>query len=140
MRTQLENICRRYQLDALYVFGSRAEQTARSVRTGAPFDGGGPSDLDIGVLPQARHRLDAWQRVTLTSELEEAFGGGTRVDLAVLPEASPYLALDIVKGELLCVLDKDQEAEYELFVLRRAGDLAPFERERRRLVLEPPRA
>ena len=140
MRTQLENICRRYQIDALYVFGSRTEQAARSVRTGAPFDGGGPSDLDVGVLPREGHRLDVEQRVTLAGELEEVFGGGTQVDLVVLPEASPYLALDIVKGELLCVLDTDQEAEYELFVLRRAGDLAPLERERRRLVLEPPRA
>ena len=138
MRTQLESICRRYRIDALYVFGSRAEQLARSVRTGAPFDGGGPSDLDIGVLPQEGHRLDVEQRVTLAIELEDVFGG-PQVDLIVLPEASPYLALDVVKGELLCVLDKDQEAEYELFVLRRAGDLEPFERERRRLLLEPTR-
>ena len=139
MRTQLESICRRYQLDALYAFGSRAEQVARSVRTGAPFDGSGRSDLDIGVLPQEGHRLDVQQRVRVAIELEEVFGGRTQVDLIVLPEASPYLALDVVKGELLCVLDKDQEAEYELFVLRRAADLAPFERERRRVLLEPAR-
>ena len=139
MRAQLESICRRYQLDALYVFGSRAERVARSVRTGAPFDVSGPSDLDIGVLPQQNHRLDVQRRVRLAIELEEVFGG-PQVDLIVLPEASPYLALDVVKGELLCVLDKDQEAEYELFVLRRAGDLEPFERERRRVLLQPGRA
>ena len=59
-----------------------------------------------------------------------------RVDLVVLPEASPFLALDIVTGELLLARDPDREAEYQLFVLRRAGDLAPFERARRALVLE----
>jgi len=58
-----------------------------------------------------------------------------RVDLVVLPEASPYLALDIVCGELLCATDLDAEAEYQLYVLRRAGDLAPWERERRRMLL-----
>ena len=66
------------------------------------------------MLPRVGHRLDTQQRVRLASELEEAFGGGPHVDLVVLPEASPYLALDIVQGERLCVLDTDQEAEYEL--------------------------
>ncbi len=140
MQRHLNDLCRRYQIDALYAFGSRAEEAVAAVRTGLHLERGGPSDLDIGVLPRAGHRLDARQRVTLARELEEAFGDGPRVDLVVLPEASPFLALDIVRGELLCVLDKDQEAEYQLFVLRRAGDLAPFERERRRMALAPERA
>ncbi len=58
-----------------------------------------------------------------------------RVDLVILPEAPPFLALDIVQGELLCATDPVAEAEYQLYVLRRAGDLAPFERERRRMIL-----
>ena len=134
MRLQLEDICRRYQIDALYAFGSLAEQVTAAVRTGTRLERGGPSDLDIGVLPRVGHRIDARQRVTLVRALEELFDGPP-IDVVVLPEASPYLALDIVRGERLCVLDKDQEAEYELFVLRRAGDLAPFERERRKLAL-----
>jgi hypothetical protein len=55
--------------------------------------------------------------------------------LVILPEAKPYLALDVVRGELLCVTDVDAEAAYQLYVLRRAADLAPLERERRRMVL-----
>jgi hypothetical protein len=66
--------------------------------------------------------------------LEELFDVG-RVDLVILPEAKPYLALDVVRGELLCVTDVDAEAAYQLYVLRRAADLAPLERERRRMVL-----
>ena len=58
-----------------------------------------------------------------------------RVDLVILPEANPYLVLDVVCGELLCVTDPDAEAAYQLYVLRRAGDLAPLERERRRMLL-----
>ncbi len=49
----------------------------------------------------------------------------------MLPQAGPYVALDVVSGELLCWTDPIREAEYQLFVLRRAGDLTFFERERR---------
>jgi hypothetical protein len=68
------------------------------------------------------------------AELEDLFGAG-RVDLVSLPEASPFLAVEIILGELLYEVDADRTAEYELFVLRRAADLAPFERERVRGVL-----
>jgi hypothetical protein len=57
------------------------------------------------------------------------------VDLVVLPEADPFLALDVIRGELLTCADADAQAEDELYVLRRAGDLARFARERWRLIL-----
>ena len=44
---------------------------------------------------------------------------------------SPFLALAAVSGELLYAGDRVRESHYQLFVLRRAGDLAPFERARR---------
>jgi hypothetical protein len=53
----------------------------------------------------------------------------------ILPEAPPYLALDVVRGEWLYVGDADVEAVYQLYVLRRAGDLAPFERARLQMIL-----
>jgi hypothetical protein len=68
------------------------------------------------------------------AELEDLLGVG-RVDLVSLPEAPPFLAVEIVNGELLYEVDPDRAAEYELYVLRRAGDLAPFEHERVRGVL-----
>ena len=46
----------------------------------------------------------------------------------VLPEASPFLALDVIKGELIYCNDPDLQAEDELYVLRRAGDLAYYEK------------
>lgn len=52
-----------------------------------------------------------------------------RIDLILLPEADPFLALDIIKGELLYTDDPDQQARHELFVLRRAGDLLPFKKD-----------
>ena len=40
-----------------------------------------------------------------------------------------------MSGELLCCTDPIREAEYQLFVLRRAGDLAFFARARRQQLL-----
>ena len=65
----------------------------------------------------------------MTLELEELLGV-PRVDLVILPEADAFLAAEIVRGELLYAQDLDQEAETQLYYLRRAGDLAPFFRER----------
>ena len=130
---RLVAIAGRFHLDAVYVFGSRAREIHASVNTGAPLTDS-RSDIDIGVLPEPRHHLDARHRVDLVLELEDLFAGG-RVDLVVLPEAPPMLAADIVAGELLVATNRLREAEYQLYVLRRAADLAPFERERRAIVL-----
>jgi hypothetical protein len=73
-------------------------------------------------------------KIHLATNLEDLLDVD-RVDLVVLPEAKPYLALDIVRGESLCVTDADEEARFQLYVLRRAADLAPHERERRRMIL-----
>ena len=71
----------------------------------------------------------------LTMDLEDLFHVD-RLDLVLLPEADPYLALDIIRGELLYTIDPDAQARYELFVLRRAGDLLAFKKERTRMILE----
>lgn len=131
---QIADLCARYGVDALYAFGSRAAEVAAFVRSQAVLESASASDVDLGVLPAPDRRLDADDRVGLAIELEDLFGV-PRVDLVVLPQASPYLAVDIVSGELLFCADAGREADYELFVLRRAGDLAFFERERRRMIL-----
>ena len=72
--------------------------------------------------------------MTLTLALEHALDA-PRVDLLILSEAGPFLALAAIRGNLLFCADSVDQAEYELCVLRRAGDLAPFERERQEIVL-----
>jgi len=94
----------------------------------------GPSDLDIGIKPSPGVRLTVYDKVQLAIALEDFFGV-ERVDLIVLPEAKPFLAADIIRGERLYVEDEDIADEYDLYVLRRAGDLAPLERERIELIL-----
>ena len=125
----LNVIAVRYNLTALYVFGSRAGEVARQFagENVAPEQPG--SDVDIAVRPAPGRRLSPRDRVRLVADLEDLLGVG-RVDLVILSETDPFLALDVIRGALLYCADKDAEAEEELHVLRRAGDLAPYARER----------
>ncbi len=132
------DLCRQYDLAVLYVFGSRAEEIAARVRgTEVPPTSAG-SDVDVGVLPGRAHPLDVRDRVHLMQALEDLFGVA-RVDLIVLPEADPFLAANVIRGERLYAEDDYKADEYDLYVLRRAGDLAPFERARMALILEEDR-
>ncbi len=131
---QLKALSARYDLVALYVFGSRASEIVGKIRGQAVSTESPESDVDIGVQPAVGRRLAAEERVRLALELEDLLGA-RRIDLIVLPEADPFLALDVVRGELLYCADPDAQAEDELFVLRRAADLAPYAQERWRLIL-----
>lgn len=129
LQPELEAIAQRYRVQALYVFGSRSEEIAGRVYDQATPCQYPDSDVDIGVLPMAGHRLGAKERVRLTIELEDLLDVN-RIDLILLPEADPFLAVNVIRGELLYSADPDVQAEYELYVLRRAGDLAYYARVR----------
>jgi uncharacterized protein len=130
----LAKLAGRYALTAIYAFGSQAGEAADYLQGRLSIILDLDSDLDIGVQVEPRRRLSAKERVEIALALEDLFHV-RRVDLIVLNEAGPFLALDIIKGELLYCDDFDRQAEEELYVLRRAGDLAYFERERRELIL-----
>jgi predicted nucleotidyltransferase len=132
---ELSSLLPRFGLVALYVFGSRAAEIAARVRGESPAAEQAESDVDVGAQPESGRRLTAAEKVELALALEDLLGAN-RVDLVVTAEAPAFLALDVVCGELIACTDLDAQAEYELFVLRRAGDLAPFEYERRELVLK----
>jgi hypothetical protein len=134
-KEDLTEVCSRFGLQALYAFGSRAGEAAAFCRAGQAMEADNPADLDVGVLEESGRLLSARERVHLSLALEDLFQV-ERVDLVVLAEVSAFLALDIIDGELLYVRDRDYLARYELYVLRRAGDLAPFERMRRKLLLQ----
>lgn len=130
----LVDICRRYDLAAVYAFGSRAEEIAVRLRGESVVPTNSDSDVDIGVLPARGCELGVKARVDLTQALEDFFGVA-RVDLVILREADPFLAANVVRGERLYAQDAHEADEYDLYVLRRAGDLAPLERERMALIL-----
>ncbi len=107
---------------ALYLFGSRA--------SGEEHPG---SDVDLGAL--FREPVPLAELLELEERLGKALS--VPVDLVDAGRASAFLALDIVRGERLYCADEDKADEFDLYVLRRAGDLEPFERERRRVLLTP---
>ncbi|MEA3349848.1 MAG: nucleotidyltransferase domain-containing protein [Chloroflexota bacterium] len=130
---KIASLVHQYELIAIYAFGSRAKEALARVQGEEAPSSPISSDLDIGVLPPRNRHLTIDDKVLIGLELEKLFNV-PRVDVVVLPEAPPFLALEIIRGELLYASDEVKEAEYELFVLRRAGDLAPWERERRRML------
>jgi predicted nucleotidyltransferase len=129
----IEQLCQKYQVKALYVFGSRSAEALYALQDDAYELKHLQSDLDIGILPHVPFSLD--NKVSLTVELEELFNV-SRVDLVVLQEADAFLAANIIRGERLYAKDSYLADEYDLFVLRRAGDLAALERERMAMILQ----
>ena len=129
---KLEELCGKYQVKALYVFGSRSAEMLDFIRDDARQLSESQSDLDVGVLPHSPFSIE--NKVNLTLELENFFDS-TNVDLVVLPEADSFLAANVIRGERIYAEDSYLADEYDLFVLRRAGDLAELERQRMEMIL-----
>jgi hypothetical protein len=90
------------------------------------------SDLDLGIKPV--RPLSVKEKVRIALFFEDLFQV-PRVDVVSLPEALSGLGGEIVSGELLYAANDKSEADCQLYYLRRAADLLPFERERARMVL-----
>jgi hypothetical protein len=131
-RAQLHALCRKHDLWIMYAFGSRAGEVKRWLEDESADLSTGVSDADIGVLPAKK--LSVREKVEIAVALEDLLDVH-RVDLVVLPEADPFVAAEVIRGERLFADDEDAADEYDLYVLRRAGDLAPFERERIEMIL-----
>ena len=128
----LARLCRQFEIEFVYAFGGRAREVEEWLEGRRASLASGAADADVGV--KAARALSAEDKVRLSLALEDLLGV-TRVDLVSLSEADPFLAANIVRGERLYARDAHQADEYDLYVLRRAGDLAPLERERMALIL-----
>lgn len=134
-KERLNQIAKEFGLDIIYAFGSHAKEAfewiegERSELSVSAF-----SDLDIGVKPSPGKQLSVREKVLLSISLEELFSV-TRVDPVTIPEVDAFLVANIIRGERVYCMDEYAGDEYELYVLRRAGDLAPFERERIALIM-----
>jgi predicted nucleotidyltransferase len=129
LQHHLEQLCRRYGVTSLYAFGSRASEIAARARGEEPEDARPGSDGDFAVQIGDRSVAPGLSLGSLVSELEGLFDL-PRADLLVLNDADPFMALEAVRGELICCLDKDVQSEEELRILRVAGDLAPYQKQR----------
>lgn len=131
----LKQIAEGFDIDIVYAFGSHAKDAVRWIAMElAELKVPSFSDVDIGVKPPFGKGLSAREKVELIIALEDFFSVN-RVDLIVIPEADPFLAANIIRGERLFTRDEYEADEYDLYILRRAGDLAPFEKQRISFIL-----
>jgi len=132
IREQVKDIASRYDLQIIYAFGSRAKEALDMVEGRIEQVSSKPSDLDIGVKPEKP--LTVEEKVKIAILFEDLFDV-SRVDLIVLPEAPVFLALEIVTGEILYRQDSTHEAEYQLYIMRMAADLLPYEQMKQRMIM-----
>jgi len=132
IKEQVKDIASRYGLQIIYAFGSRAKEALDMVEGRIEQVSSKPSDLDIGVKPEKPLRVE--EKVKIAIVFEDLFDV-SRVDLIVLPEAPVFLALEIVTGEVLYRQDSTDEAEYQLYIMRMAADLLPYEQMKQRMIM-----
>jgi predicted nucleotidyltransferase len=125
-------IAAKYGLQIIYAFGSRAKEALEVVEGRVERLSSTPSDLDMGVKPE--RPLTVQEKVEIAIFFEDLFDL-PRVDVVVLPEAPVSLAAEIVLGEILYAKDSTYEAEYQLYIMRMAADLLPYERAKQKMIL-----
>jgi uncharacterized protein len=132
MKEKITQMAGQYGLQIIYAFGSRAKEALEAGEGRLDRLSPTPSDLDIGVKPE--RRLTVEEKVEIAIFFEDLFDL-PRVDVVVLPEAPVSLAVEIVTGEILYARDPTYEAEYQLYIMRMAADLLPYEREKQKMIL-----
>jgi len=121
----------RFGLELIYAFGSRSREIFSLIEGRRKAPRRSSSDIDIGLKPAKRLSIE--EKADLAAFFEDLFGVH-RADIIVIPEAPPSLACEVVQGELLYAKDPKDEAEYQLYIMRRTADLAPYEHAKRELV------
>jgi predicted nucleotidyltransferase len=134
IKNHVAQLCKRFDVHTLYAFGSRAQEAKRFLDEYTPLNQTTQSDLDIGVKTGKAFPLTLKEKVSLAQGLEDLFDV-SRVDLIDLKQADAFLAADVIRGERLFSVDEREADEYDLFILRRAGDLAYLERQRMDIIL-----
>jgi predicted nucleotidyltransferase len=132
LKEKIAQMAGQYGLQIIYAFGSRAKEVLEMVEGRLHRLSSSPSDLDIGVKPE--RRLTVEEKVEIAIFFEDLFDL-PRVDVVVLPEAPVSLAEEIVTGEILYARDSTFEAEYQLYIMRMAADLLPYEKEKQKMIL-----
>ena len=132
MEENIGQIAAKHGLQIIYAFGSRAKEALEVVEGRIERLSSAPSDLDMGVKPE--RPLTVQEKVEIAIFFEDLFDL-PRVDVVVLPEAPVSLAAEIVLGEILYAKDSTYEAEYQLYIMRMAADLLPYERAKQKMIL-----
>lgn len=130
----MEKKCKLYNIEIMYAYGSRSQEVANFINAEGSLKKKSTSDIDIGIKPFKGCSLSIKDKIRFIIECEDLFKVN-KVDLVVLTEADPFLAANIIRGERLYCKNEYMTDEYELYILRKAGDLAHLERERINIIL-----
>jgi hypothetical protein len=115
-RAALDDLVRRFDLNAVYLFGSRAGD-GLTVLQGAPVQRPG-SDLDVGVV--ARGHLDWRVLANLQVAFEDLFAP-LCVDLVPLAAVDALFQCRAIAGHRVAAPDSTAADSWELGVMRRAA-------------------
>ena len=129
---KIRGVATEYGIQIFYVFGSREDEARKFVRGDVRRLAPTSSDLDVAI--KTARPLSIEEKVEIAARLEDLFGVN-RVDLLILPEVRTFVAVEAVSGELLYTSDATLEAEYQLYIMRKAAELLPYERERQKAIL-----
>lgn len=133
IKKRIEDTCGSFGVEMLFAFGSRSKEIYDLVEGARSLNKEAFSDVDIGVKTRFSTSLTVKEKVHLGIELEDILGV-KRIDLCIIEEVDPFVAANIIRGERLYCDDPYRADEFELYILRRAGDLAFIERERINLI------
>jgi predicted nucleotidyltransferase len=132
MREQIQKFASQHRIQIIYAFGSRAKEALAVIEGKIAGFSPGPSDLDLGIKPSKP--LNVEEKVKIAIFFEDLFRL-LRVDVVAIPEVSALLALEIVRGEILFTQDPTFEAEYQLYIMKKAADLLPHERAKQSMIM-----
>jgi predicted nucleotidyltransferase len=121
----LDRLCQRFELAAVYLFGSRADDGLRRLQ-GEPIAREG-SDLDVGVVFRDPG-FDARRLSLLQVDLEDLFGP-LRVDLVPLQRVDALFQFHAIDGHRVAAPDPTVANRWELVVMNRAEELLPIQRQ-----------
>lgn len=134
IKKEIEKVAFRFHLQLIYAFGSKGKEAFLMAegKITSLSPSASASDLDIGIKP--KEPLTVEEKVEIAIFFEELFDV-QRVDVVILPEAPISLALEIVTGEILYTQDITYEAEYQLYIMKMAAELSPYEHMKKKMVM-----
>jgi predicted nucleotidyltransferase len=121
----LGQLCERFGLAAIYLFGSRADDGLRRLH-GEPVSREG-SDLDVGVVFRDP-AYDPRRLSLLQVDLEDRFAP-LRIDLVPLQRVDPLFQFRAIDGHRVAAPDATLANRWELVVMSRAEELLPIQRQ-----------
>jgi predicted nucleotidyltransferase len=121
----LENTRDKYNLLAVYLFGSRADDGLRLLR-GETVEASG-SDLDIGIV-FSKDETNLLRLGGIQIDLSDIFIP-LIVDVVHLQKVDPLFQFRAIDGHRITESDRHRADIFELEVMRRAAELLPVQRQ-----------